>query len=56
MQNKMRWEDIMSGNLRNDSEGSSHDLYVGVIPVSAWKYSGKLRKPSQLRFEQGTTS
>lgn len=56
MQNQIRWEDIMSGNLRNDSEGSSHDLFVGVILAFAWKYSGKLRKPSQLRFEQGTTS
>jgi hypothetical protein len=42
MQNQMRLEDIMGGNLRNDSEGSSHDSFVGVIPTFVWKYSGKL--------------
>jgi hypothetical protein len=46
MENQVRWEDIMTDNLRNDFEGSCHDLFVGVIPAFAWKYSGELRKPS----------
>jgi hypothetical protein len=38
----MRYEDVMSGDVSNDLDGGSHNLFVGIIPVYAWKYLGKL--------------
>jgi hypothetical protein len=41
MLNQMRWDGVISGNLRNNLEGSSHDFFC-IVPTIAWKYPEKL--------------